>query len=460
MAIPKPASLKDFFNFVGGSLSSAPTPQTGFNLRTQTLPNGGGNFQSPTPTPANQAPVAPVTAPTTAPAPAPRPGPSTQQKPVFSGSTPAPTPDAAASNIPAQWIKPGGGFYTPDEVAANIAKAAPVSTAGDIPRFAGDQFANKPQTVQEIMTQATLLNNARNDMAVGESDPFGIASRSGIAYSPAELKAIESSYAGVYDPAIASALSKLETKQREEEDDRAFQQDLTKMEKQFEYDKKLKQTLSAGTAGSGGSGSGGSGSNNQMIDNERAAQSLFQQNPIVKDYNTIVSQKNAIDKIVQNGTGGPADVSAIFTFMKALDPNSVVRESEFDKAAKSGNLFQGMWSKYNGYFKDKGGFLPENVRSEFQNLIDQKLAAQKSAYDNVANTTRTIVARQGLNPDNVVIDFTGGIANIGGGGADADWISKPNYDADLKLAKEAIAAGADPVAVKQRLLTKYQQVDL
>ncbi len=202
---------------------------------------------------------------------------------------------------------------------------------------------------------------------------------------------------------------------------------------------------------------------NQRIDNERAAQTLFQQNPIVKDYNTVIGQKNSLDRIVANGVGGPADVNAIFNFMKALDPNSVVRESEYDKAAASGNLFQGAFAKFNGYFKDKGGFLPDNVRQEFQNLVNQKLQAQKVAYDNIANQTRSIVARQGLNPDNVVIDFSGGIQNLGTNAApaaDQNWINTPDYENDITFAKEAIANGADPVAVKQRLLTKYKQVDL
>lgn len=43
---------------------------------------------------------------------------------------------------------------------------------------------------------------------------------------------------------------------------------------------------------------------------------------------------------------------------------------------------------------------------------------------------------------------------------DPNWLKSYNYDADISAAKEAIAQGADPVAVKQRLLTKYKQVDL
>lgn len=425
-------------------------------MRTQNLPNDTGSYQTPSgqkPSlsstfkgPVAPGPVYPSVVRAGAPA-------SKTVTPTSKGTTPSSgSKTGAPSSVPPQWINPAtGGFYTPDEIAANLARTAPGASNGDIPKFAGDSLTQGPQTTEQLQQTASGLNNARNDIAVGEKDPYKIGSESGVAYTPAELKAIESAYSGVYDPAINSALSKLDQKQKSDQEEREFQHDMKKMETQFQYDKALK------AIGTGG----GTGSSNQIIDNERAAQTLFQNNPIVKDYNTVIGQKNSLDRIVTNGVGGPADVNAIFNFMKALDPNSVVRESEYDKAASSGNLFQGIWTKFNGYFKDKGGFLPDNVRQEFQNLVDQKLQAQKVAYDNVSKQTREIVQRQGLNPDNVVIDFSGGIQNLetqGPAQVDQAWLAKPDYDNDLILAKQAIAAGADPAAVRARLLTKYKEV--
>jgi hypothetical protein len=153
----------------------------------------------------------------------------------------------------------------------------------------------------------------------------------------------------------------------------------------------------------------GTGNSNTIIDNERALLGQFQASPIVKDYNTIVSQKLAMDNIISNGVGGPADLSLVFSFMKGLDPNSVVRESEYDTAAKSGNIFAGAFARFNGYLKEGGGFLPENVRTQFQNLVNQKLHAQQIAYDNYAEYYRGIARRQGLNPDNVVPNFSGAL---------------------------------------------------
>lgn len=456
--VPKfePMTLSQFFNKIKGDFSSLP-PIGGGSVptRTQNLPNGGGSYQTPSGqapnmsmAPVNQSkvPLKSVYNGTGAPAPQSKPS-STAGAPT---SKPASTTGGPQSVIPPQWVNPAtGGLYTPEEIANNIALSAPGAKKGDIPKFAGDQFTEGPQTSEQLQATAAGLNNARNDIAVGEKDPYKVGAESGIQYTPQELAAIEKAYAGVYDPAINTALAKLDRKQKEDEDERQFQQDLKKMEVQYQYDKKLK---SIGTGG-------GSGSSNQMIDNERAAQTLFQNNPIVKDYNTVISQKNSLDRVIANGVGGPADVNAIFNFMKALDPNSVVRESEYDKAAASGNIFQGAFAKFNGYFKDKGGFLPDNVRDEFQNLINQRLAAQKVAYDNVANQTREIVKRQGMNPNNVVIDFSGGIENLGQQPAvDPVWLNTPDYENDLAKAKAAIAQGASPSAVRARLLTKYKDV--
>jgi len=223
MAIPKKAaSLSEFFNTLAAPLANAPTPQAGFSLRTATLPNGQGSYQSPVPnmSMANgpQAPgknnFLPTPAPTAAPA---APVASAPSAPMFGGGAPAPAPSAPTqSSIPPQWIKPGGGLYTPDEVAANIAKAAPTNPGGDIGRFAAQQFGNKDITTEEAMRQATLLNNARNDIATGENDMMKVASESGIAYTAAELGAIEKAYSGIYDPALTTALAKLESKQEED----------------------------------------------------------------------------------------------------------------------------------------------------------------------------------------------------------------------------------------------------
>lgn len=209
------------------------------------------------------------------------------------------------------------------------------------------------------------------------------------------------------------------------------------------------------------SSGGGTGNSNQMTDNERALMGQFRAEPIVKDYNEILGQKGTIDAYIQNGVGGPADLALVFSFMKGLDPTSVVRETEYANAAKSGNIFSGAWTKFNGYFKEKGGILPANVKQEFQNLVNQRLAVKQKQYENVKSQYEGIAQRQGLNTQNVVIDYAaGGMGDTNSGSNSGDWATSYNYEQDIQAAQEAIAGGADPDAVKKRLLTKYAEIDL
>lgn len=145
----------------------------------------------------------------------------------------------------------------------------------------------------------------------------------------------------------------------------------------------------------------------KIRDDERAYQSQFQGLAEVKDYKDILSKKILFDSIINSRLGGPGDLALVYQFMKGLDPNSVVRESEFDSAAKSGNIFQGIFARFNGYLKENGGFLPDNVKKSFQQMVAQSLASKKAVYDRSAQEYRTIAERQGLNPDNVVINYTG-----------------------------------------------------
>lgn len=60
----------------------------------------------------------------------------------------------------------------------------------------------------------------------------------------------------------------------------------------------------------------------------------FTSNPVVKQFEDAMTQYSNIKSSLENPSW-PGDISAIFTFMKSLDPSSVVRESEFNTAASS-----------------------------------------------------------------------------------------------------------------------------
>ena len=148
----------------------------------------------------------------------------------------------------------------------------------------------------------------------------------------------------------------------------------------------------------------------KTLDNEAQARAKFESNPIVKDFNVVQSNFASMKDIVDAGVGGPGDLAIVYQFMKALDPNSVVRETEFDAAAKSGNIFNGIWAKFNGYFKDSGGFLPPAVKQSFVDIIGRTLKSKASQYNNYVDQTKQIAQNQGMNPENVATSFD--ISNV------------------------------------------------
>jgi hypothetical protein len=96
-------------------------------------------------------------------------------------------------------------------------------------------------------------------------------------------------------------------------------------------------------------------------------------------------------------TTGAGDIATIFQFMKALDPNSVVRESEFALAESMGSLYTKLEVLAN---KAKDGQRLTN--SQRQQIVDltSQLAIQTATYGNeVRDRERNAYDTMGLNLD-------------------------------------------------------------
>src|SRR4030095_7012223 len=104
----------------------------------------------------------------------------------------------------------------------------------------------------------------------------------------------------------------------------------------------------------------------------------FDNRPEVKDYSILTNKYQTLQNTINRGLGGPGDLVAIYEFMKALDPTSVVRESEAEAALKSGNIFSGWAARFNGAFSPHGGILPQQVKQDFLELVGQKMDVSRS----------------------------------------------------------------------------------
>ncbi len=123
----------------------------------------------------------------------------------------------------------------------------------------------------------------------------------------------------------------------------------------------------------------------KVYDKGAAIANDFRKEQIVKDYNATLNKSQSVKSIIDKGVGGPGDLAIVYEFMNGLDPTSVVRESEYAAAAKSGNIFQGALARFNGYLKEEGGILPDNVKSAFSSILDSKFKVATGLYDNLRN---------------------------------------------------------------------------
>ena len=223
-------------NIVGGNMF----------LKNYNMPNGGGSYSS-----AGTAPVAPIV-----PAYAGNQNvPNAPVAPIFTGGQTynAPAPVTPAVDVFAKYRDPKTGkIMTPEEYAVYLGNKIPASkNSGSLVNYATNQRNNPNQSIDQLTNTATDLNNARNDLAVGEKSMFTgsdvTAGGEKIIYSPTELNAIRKAEAGIYDPALSNVFNKLEAKQKAETLKTSQDFELQKLAKQHEYAMAEK----AATAGSG-----------------------------------------------------------------------------------------------------------------------------------------------------------------------------------------------------------------
>lgn len=162
------------------------------------------------------------------------------QAQLFTPPAPAQAPQAPApqsSDIPNSWMNPQTGQpYSAQEIVENMKKNMPMSSEmGDVGKYAGDAVMNPDESEEGLMGRARGMNNARNDISVGETDPYDITEGGSIVYSPQEREAIQKAYAGIYDPALNDVFARLKTR----EDEKKAKQD--REDKIFATDENIRQ---------------------------------------------------------------------------------------------------------------------------------------------------------------------------------------------------------------------------
>ena len=180
------------------------------------------------------------------------------------------------------------------------------------------------------------------------------------------------------------------------------------------------------------------GSRRSAADEARASQlstrlrGQYEQNPAIKNAYTIANQLQTV-RAAASQSDAASDLSLIYAYMKILDPNSVVRESEFATAEKARGVPDDIRNLYNRVLK--GTRLTPEQRTQFlataTRVGQQARAGLKMQNDRYAK----IAGQMGVDPSLVVFDpFMDGDPVSGGSDSPAPTTVTP------RLPGESIAA--------------------
>lgn len=130
----------------------------------------------------------------------------------------------------------------------------------------------------------------------------------------------------------------------------------------------------------------------------------------IKDFITI---RDGYER-VQSGAqmdNAQGDLSLLFGYMKLLDPNSVVRETEFANAEQAQGTLQKWFNFPNKFIK--GERLTSEARKHFSEAAFQLYEQKRQSYDRAVEFYSNRAERSGVDPNLVLRDFTSTIDPLG-----------------------------------------------
>jgi hypothetical protein len=143
----------------------------------------------------------------------------------------------------------------------------------------------------------------------------------------------------------------------------------------------------------------------KTFDQENKLRTQFGALPAVKNFAAIQPQIEIIHQIASKAAQGQEptaqdDIALIFSFMKMLDPTSVVREGEFATAQNSAGVPDRIRNAWNNL--QKGTRLSANQRNEFFKTATIAMDSFKTQFNQQSERYRGIAQSYGLNPDRII----------------------------------------------------------
>jgi hypothetical protein len=120
----------------------------------------------------------------------------------------------------------------------------------------------------------------------------------------------------------------------------------------------------------------------------------------VKEFKSVEGAYNQIRSLATKPPSAAADMSMVFSFMKMLDPGSVVREGEFANAQNAAGIPDRVVNAYNKALS--GQLLNPKQRQDFSGQANTLYQAQKDRFDGIAQEYRGYASDYGVDPERVV----------------------------------------------------------
>ena len=117
----------------------------------------------------------------------------------------------------------------------------------------------------------------------------------------------------------------------------------------------------------------------------------------VKDFKNVANATRQIVTLAQGDSTAMGDIGLIFSYMKALDPGSVVREGEQASAQNAAGVPEQIRNAYNRLAS--GERLSPAQRMDMMNTALSIYSSRAQSYNTFAETYRGLVADAGGNPD-------------------------------------------------------------
>jgi hypothetical protein len=135
-------------------------------------------------------------------------------------------------------------------------------------------------------------------------------------------------------------------------------------------------------------------------------QTFSNENTLRDEYTTQTAPfrtiSDAYKKIMSTADNGAGDMSLLYQYVKLLDPNSVVRESEFATAAASGSFGERVQGEVNRILS--GQRMAPSLRKSFRNEATNIYNNQRNSAEQTAERYRGLAESYSLDPARVVVE--------------------------------------------------------